>query len=296
MQGKSVKLFLVDGEPTGLLTVEIMNWTGHALVCPRSQLHRALARDEASRTGVYFLVGEDPERPSRLRVYIGEGDNVGERLKTHARDANKEFWTKACIFTSKDANLTKAHVRYLEHRFVDLARQADRSTIMNGNEPAKKLLPESDVADMEYFVSQVEVVLPVLGLEFLRSVRAIKAQGTPAEPALAEPVELILTGPHGHKARALELNGEVTVLKGSTASVKTHASNTYGALREQLVKDGRLKRVGNFLEFVEDVPFESPSAAAAVVHNRNANGRTAWKIDGTGLTLKEWQDAKLDIS
>lgn len=114
--GRSVRLYLVDGSPTGILTAEIMNWTGHVLVAPRSRLAEALQRGEATRTGVYFLVGDDPEQPTKSRVYVGEGDIVAERIKSHAKDEQKEFWTRACLVTSKDLNLTKAHVRYLESR------------------------------------------------------------------------------------------------------------------------------------------------------------------------------------
>jgi hypothetical protein len=151
--GRSVRLYLVDGSPTGIITAEIMNWTGHALVTPRSQLADALRRGEAARTGVYFLVGDDPDQPSRLRVYVGEGDSVLDRIKSHAKDAQKDFWTRACIVTSKDTNLTKAHARYLEGRFVEIVKAVDRANVANGNEPARKSLPESDIADMEFFIA-----------------------------------------------------------------------------------------------------------------------------------------------
>ena len=45
-QGKSVRLFLADGTPGGLLTAEIMNWTGHVLAGSRSGLQALLAREE----------------------------------------------------------------------------------------------------------------------------------------------------------------------------------------------------------------------------------------------------------
>jgi len=144
-QGRTVRLYLVDGTPTGLLTAEVINWTGHVFVAPRSRIGEALRRDEASRTGVYFLVGDDPDLPSRDRVYVGEGDNVADRIKAHAKDPAKEFWSRACIVTSKDQNLTKSHVRFLESRLVEVIKMADRASLANGNDPGSKLLPESDV-------------------------------------------------------------------------------------------------------------------------------------------------------
>ena len=276
-----------------------MNWTGHALVTPRSRLAEALQRDEASRTGVYFLVGDDPDQPTKSRVYIGEGDSVVDRIKSHAKDPSKDFWTRACLVTSKDMNLTKAHVRYLESRFVELTKSAGRANVANGNEPGKKALPESDIADMEFFIFQVQVILPVVGFDFLRPKAKASTVSGHAEPAsdTKPQLELVLSsGKYGFEAKAIEVDGEVTVLAGSRASAKSDFSeNGYAPLREQLIKDGLLTLSSdpNFLEFKEDVTFASPSAAAAVIRNRNTNGRTSWKVAATGQTLKEWQDAQL---
>ncbi|WP_154661316.1 GIY-YIG nuclease family protein [Microvirga lotononidis] len=276
-----------------------MNWTGHVLVAPRSRLVEALQRDEASRTGVYFLVGDDPDQPTKSRVYVGEGDSVVDRIKSHAKDSSKDFWTRACLVTSKDMNLTKAHVRYLESRFVELTKGADRANVANGNEPARKSLPESDIADMEFFISQVQVILPVVGFDFLRPkakpVPSIKSAETLASET--SQLELVLSsGKYGYTARAVEVDGEVTVLAGSQATAKSDfGESVYSSLRQQLIKDGRIVQTTdpNFLEFAENVTFQSPSAAAAVIRNRNTNGRTSWRLVSTGQTLKDWQDAQL---
>nr|WP_244631377.1 GIY-YIG nuclease family protein [Neorhizobium sp. AL 9.2.2] len=277
-----------------------MNWTGHVVVTPRSRLAEALLRSEASRTGVYFLVGDDPDQSSKSRVYIGEGDSVIDRLKSHSKDPSKDFWTRACLVTSKDLNLTKAHVRYLESRFVEITKLADRANVANGNEPARKSLPESDIADMEFFIAQVQVVLPVVGFDFLRpKVNALKPR-QPEKVVLSENsgLQLILTsGKYGYEAKAIELDGEVTVIAGSRGTTESFTTNIYSSLRQQLIQDGRLVQSNdpNYVEFVEDVTFASPSAAAAVVRNRNTNGRTSWRIATSGQTLKEWQDRQLNI-
>lgn len=81
--GKSVRLFLADGTPGGLLTAEIMNWTGHVVAAPRSDLGALLKRPEASRTGLYILLGDDPDSMGGSLAYIGEGDDVSKRLYQH---------------------------------------------------------------------------------------------------------------------------------------------------------------------------------------------------------------------
>ena len=87
--GRSVRLFLVDGTATGLITAEIMNWTGHVLAGSRSGLPAFLKRRELDRTGIYFLTGPDPEDPDTLQLYIGESDNVRKRLVQHTRMRRK---------------------------------------------------------------------------------------------------------------------------------------------------------------------------------------------------------------
>jgi hypothetical protein len=293
MLGRTIRLYLVDGTPTGPLTAEIINWTGKVLVAPRSQLADTAGREEMGKTGVYFLVGPDPEKPGRDRLYIGEADSVKSRLAHHGRDQAKDFWERTIIVVSKDENLTKAHARYLESRLIELAAQAGRAVLANGTAPPRPPLPEADIADMEYFRSQVEMVLPVLGFNFLQSaptLSEITASATTGESPL-----FVLSGPSA-KAEAREIDGEFVVLKGSTARRHGVPSWTTGkSLRDQLVDEGKLV-VGTdpeTLVFKENVAFTSPSAAASVVLARNMNGRLEWRAESSGVTYAEWQDARL---
>lgn len=303
MQGRTVRIFLVDGLPTGIVTAEIMNWTGHALLIPRSRLVAALNRPEIVRTGVYLLIGEDAENPERYMLYVGEGDVIRNRIKSHAE--NKDFWTRACVISSKDRNLTKAHVRYLESRLISLAKEADRVTLDNSTHPdIEGLLPEADSSDMEYFLSQIEVILPVIGIDVLRPKpqrKTISSKEINTDPAMETDItELVLkVKKYGYEAHALERDGEITVFKGSTALANPpHTVNHYASLRDQLIENGTLKpKEGkeNFLEFCKDYTFKSPSAAASVINGRNSNGRTEWSIKDSGKTLKEYQNEQLSL-
>src|SRR5665647_3240267 len=97
MKGKTILMYLADGEPTGLLVAEIRNWTGKVLVTPRSQLDQLSKREEVRRTGVYLFVGLDPDDPSRALAYIGEGDNVLKRLLRHDKNEAKDFWERTVV-------------------------------------------------------------------------------------------------------------------------------------------------------------------------------------------------------
>src|SRR5260370_15084915 len=124
--GKTIRIYLVDGEPTGIRMVDLSSWTGEAFVCQRSQLASLAQRPEAKRTGVYMLVGPDPEYAGKDRGYIGEGDNVFDRLSAHDKDPSKDFWTQAVLFISKDDSLTKSPVRYLDLALIELAKTTGR--------------------------------------------------------------------------------------------------------------------------------------------------------------------------
>jgi hypothetical protein len=291
VNGKTLRLYLVDGTPTGILTSEIMNWTGKMIVAPRSQMADLARRHEIKRTGVYALVGADPSAPNRDIVYLGEGDSVLARLMSHDKDESKDFWTRTIVIISKDENLTKSHGRYVESRLIEMTRQADRARLANGTNPDTTPLPEPDVADMEFFISQVQMVLPVLGFTFLqpRPTQDGAATGTVESPRFA-------LKEVGAEAIAVEVGDEFVVLKGSTARKQGVTSwSSYKALRDQLVSQRKLVESPNpeLLVFAEDIAFGSPSAGAAVVLGRNTNGRERWKVEGTDQSYAEWHEARL---
>jgi len=161
----SIKIFLPGGDPDGLRIIEKSNWSGAGLVVPRSLFGEGRQRGELSRTGVYVLLGP-PETSGLPRVYVGEGDPIRPRLEQHA--AKKDFWTSGIAFTSKDENLNKAHVQYLEARLVALAMQAKRCVLDNGNVPALPSMSEADAADAEGFLARCCCASPCWGFPCFR--------------------------------------------------------------------------------------------------------------------------------
>jgi hypothetical protein len=153
----TIKLFLPRGDAKSLRTAEILNWTGMAFAAPRTELDELLAREELDRAGVYILIGSDP-LTNAPHAYIGEAEIIRDRLRQHK---TKEFWVSAIVFVSKDDNLTKAHVRYLEHRLLTEAARVNRFTLEQNKAGGSKL-PESDRGDMEGFLARIRQLLPVL--------------------------------------------------------------------------------------------------------------------------------------
>ena len=167
MLGKKLTVYLANGLPSGIRHVEIANWSGQGIACPRSRLKDLSDWPEATRPGVYFLLEKD-SGDTGDRVYIGESEDVQRRLKDHFR--NKDFWNEAVLFTSKDDNLTKSHIMYLESRLTQMGISAGRFEVEAGKIPTKASLPRADRDAMEEFLLNVHIVLGALGHRVLESV------------------------------------------------------------------------------------------------------------------------------
>lgn len=299
VHGKSIKMFLADGSPNGILTAEIINWTGHVLSAPRTKLSELIQREECARTGVYFLVGYDPEN-SLPSVYIGESDDVANRLKQHNRteeSGGKDFWEKVCLVTGKDQNITKTHIKYLESRLMEIAKRGGQCQLINGTAHQYTKLPESDTADMEYFLEQIQVVLPVLGFDFLKELKkpSPKSQllSTTKSNEISEEIEFYLATKDTN-ANAKVIDGEFYVLAGSEVRREvTDTKHTYTKnLRPQLFENNIID--SNTYMFNQDYLFSSPSAAGGVILGRASNGRKDWKQVGTNITYGQWLENQVD--
>lgn len=279
----TIKLFLPHGDANRLRVGEISNWTGKALAAPRTELETLLQREETQSAGVYFLFGVDLENGAPL-AYIGEAEVICDRLKQHK---NKEFWNTVVIFVSKDDNLTKAHIRYLENRLLHEAKTAGRFHLENTNSSNPKL-PESDRADMDAFLSRIQQVLPVLGSNLLTPISGSIKNDSISRQVLFCKIKKAI-------ARGYRTENGFVILKNSSAVISERPSaNTKNPfalnLRLQLIQNGTLCEQDGVLIFTKDTEFNSPSAAASVIQGGNANGLIAWKtVDGQ--TLKKLEES-----
>jgi hypothetical protein len=297
--GRTIQLFLVDGTPNGLIIASIHGWTGSVLVATQSTFAKLLARPEVDRTGVYILFGPDPKDALSMRAYVGEADSVRERIAQSAGD--RGFWETAVVITTSDEALTKGHVRYLEARLIEMAISAGRVILDNGQAPSadKRRMPEADRANMEAFLASLRVILPVVGLDLLKPRPIATTKPTGSTPEAGE-VRFEIRHKSGVKAAGVEEEGEFIVLKGSEAlkDAGYQGANSYGELKQELIAQGVLAASADdkFYEFARPYSFKSPSAAAAVVLDRNANGRLEWKVVGSKLTYHQWQEEKAKAS
>lgn len=279
-QPATIKLHLPNGEATRLRIAEILNWSGIGIAAPRTDLQEFLERAEVERSGVYFLLGTETGTPL---AYIGEAEVVRDRIRQHKE---KAFWVTVIALVSKDENLTKAHIRFLEGRIMAEARHIGRYQLDNENVPETRL-PESDRKDMEVFLGHVRRILPVLGSDILTPV-----SGTRGTQSV---LPLLLCAVRGAKAKGRRTEAGFVVYSGSTAVLKERPSaRNYGSwltdIRKQLLANGTLVAKDSYYLFTRDAEFKSPSTAASVIHGGHANGLIAWKT-GDGTTLRAIEES-----
>jgi hypothetical protein len=290
-QGRSLELFFIDGRPEGMLTAEVFNWTGHVLRIPRTQLKEGLARPEATYTGVYVLLGD---KEGEACAYVGEAEDMRERIRDHA--AKKDWWDSAILITTSANNLHKAHVKYLESRLVEIAKDVRATGLENGNTPPRPSLNEAALSNMESFLETLMMVLPAIRVDnFLSRKRA-----TPPQDSSAPRDDVIFemkVPKHNIHATAILHDGEMILQKGSIVrkewagdrKTKTH----YYKIFDELLEAGIIVAEGSNGVVTQDYAFSSPSAAAAISAGRSANGRTSWRKQGSTQTYGEWEDAAL---
>jgi len=282
--GAVIQLYLVDGTPSGLTTIEKLGWTGVGISCNKSRFLDSADREEFDRSGIYILLGQDGESGSD-RIYVGEGDVVRDRLKSHV--TGKDFWERLVTFTSNDSRLNKAHIRYLESRLIAIAIEAKRVALDNGNKPSPPPLSEADRAYAESFLREMLTILPVLQITAFESPRQIESTGVETRDS-----DLLFFSTGDVSATWYVSSGGFTVVGGSGAR-ESESPSTDGwviSSRRRLMSAGILMQSGSgSLKFTQDYEFGSPSAAAATVSGGNTNGRTAWK-NASGQTLKLIQD------
>ncbi|MCO6481659.1 MAG: GIY-YIG nuclease family protein [Flavobacteriales bacterium] len=276
--GKTIKIFLIDGDPNGRMSCELSNWSGKAYKIPRVKIKDCVDRDDLIGTGVYLLFGKDDN--GKDQVYIGEAETILKRLNQQL--TAKDFWNETIVFISKDENLNKAHIKYLENRLHDIAKTANRYSVDNSIIPTQSSISESDRAEMEEFIENIKMLVNTLGHKVFDDKREFK-------PKQKQETFFIKA------ARGADGQGEPTsdgfvVFKNSKAAGSTVPSMTQNflTLRQNLINQNVLVDRGEYLEFQDDYIFTSPSTASSILLGRNSNGLTEWKLKD-GKTLKDFE-------
>lgn len=290
MSGSLIRLFLVDGNPKGLRTVEISNMTIYTTIFPRTKLREFLERNESKKPGCYILLGNNIENPDKLMVYVGEGESVDLRLKSHSRGGKqKDFWDEAIVFTSKDDYITKTQIQYLESEIHKLITQADKAELENNQIPSTPNLSEVDTAEMKHFLSAIRLIMSSVGIDILEPKRIESMEKKESEEDV-----IYEFGVYNAQAQMKIEDDKYIVLKGSTAVIEDRPSAlpAIKKMRRSLVESGVLKEMSHegLYEFTDDYIFNSPSYAAAAIAGGTENGRRQWKHNGKSLNEMELRE------
>jgi len=286
-RGKKLTMFMLDGTEYGPRIAEIGNWVGKAFYSPRTMISQVINRPEFDNPGIYCLKSNSDSESYQEKIYIGEAENVKTRIKQHLQSSKKDF-VEMIFFISKDDLLTKTQIKYLESRLVQLAIDSKTAEIENGNTPSLPTLHEADISDMEYFLDQLKLILPVMGFRFLIS--SIVKQ--PENNTPQEQKKIFLKIKRSTITANMYINNQgFIVTKGSLAkkNLSKSCTITYRKLRQKLLDTEILKDNGEFYEFVEDTIFSSASAASNMILGRNSNGYTEW-VSENGTPLKELEE------
>lgn len=266
--GKSIELFWVNGTADGIITAELSNWNGKGIKIPRTEI-ATCTRDDVCGTGIYFLLCQADDGTDS--VYIGEAENVFERLCQHIRDyqsgKEKYYWNTAIVFVGRDLN--KALIRYIENRLAEIAKECNRYALLTKNTFKNTVIKESQIASMEEFISNLEVLLNAMGYKVLVPV---------PKPTINTTYLYCKSG--NADGKGFISPGGFTVIEGSKVSDHLAPSFASGAksyyeLRSKLESDGTIVNG----VFVRNFEFSAPSAASAVVLGRASNGKTDWKTE-----------------
>ncbi len=274
--GKTIKMFLIDGDSSGRLTCELSNWTGMAYKIPRTEVKKCGDRPNLNSTGVYMLFGRNDD--DKEAVYIGEAEEVYTRLQSHLRE--KDFWNEVIVFISKDENLNKAHIKYIENKLYEKAKAANRYDVLNGNIPPIPSISEADRAEMDEFISNLVMMVNTLGHKLFERIKD-NSDVTNSEV-------WYINAARGAKAKGIQTQEGFVVLEGSRIAINTvdSFSERLKAKREDFIHSKKVQLKNDEYVVMEDLLFSSPSLAASIVMGRSANGLIEWK-DTNGKSLKD---------
>lgn len=293
-RGKNIQLFLMDGEASGRIKCTLANWTGVAFKIPRTELDRCKDREDLKQSGVYFLFGTSDETGKGV-VYIGQagarknGEGILNRLQEHKRNPEKDYWTEAIVFTTSNNSFGATEISYLENRFCNMAIEAKRYEVKNGNDPTPGNITEERESEMEEFIDYAKVIMGTLGHRLFEPVskpisKSQDAQnGTSEQDAVALHLERTIKTVGKVEANGLQTTEGFVVLQGSRLSPVD--DDTIPTVIKERRKNAKVDD-NHILQ--EDLLFTSPSYAAMFVIGKSANGLTSWKTnDGKSLKSLE---------
>lgn len=173
---KTIQMYIFDGNPNGRIMCELSNWNGRIYKISRNELSEFAKRNDSENTGVYFLFGKDESNFDT--VYVGEAEKMFTRLKQHLKE---DYWNDCIAIISKDNLLNKAHVKYLENKFYNIAQDTGRANVLNSTIPTCSSISEYDEAMLVEFISNTKLLVNTLGYKTFDSIKESSIKAGPKQ-------------------------------------------------------------------------------------------------------------------
>jgi len=275
VRGKTIQIYLPDGNPKGIKICEIPNSIIKAVLIPRNLLKEAFEFENLEKVGLYFLFSEKDET-FQFKTYIGEAEEIKKRLRQQDTP-QKEYWNYAVAFFSGKDNLNKAHIKFLESHSHTEAQNANRTELMNNCSPTCSTLSPAEKDFALNFFDEIKIILGTLGYPIFEKIK--KAE--------KEEEVFYCKGKDADAKGNLTEEGFVVYANSKSNFQESPSAGTWLKNRRQkLIGEGILKKEGEILLFSKDIIFNSPSTAAGIILARRANGWREWK-NSSGQTLDE---------
>lgn len=292
-RGKNINMFLMDGEVTGKIKCTLSNWTGVIYKIPRLQLGDLKSRPDMKQSGIYFLFGRDDDNYQDT-VYIGQattrknGEGVLLRIQEHTRDSHSDYFNDVIVLTTQNDSFGPTEISYLENRFTQLANEANRVVVRNGNEPNPGNVTEEKQSELDEVIDNTKTIIGALGYRLF--VPRVGNDISTDEERTEKNFVLERRIKRSSKkiiAYCKQTTEGFVVLKDSMVEITDGKAipESIRELRQELQEKGIIEN--GILK--ESQFFNSPSYAASFVLGMNTNGRTDWK-DSNGCTLKEIEE------
>lgn len=188
------------------------------------------------------------------------------------------------VFTTSNNSFGPTEISYLENRFCNLAIEAKRYDVKNGNDPTPGNITEEKESEMEEFIDYAKVIMGTLGHKLFEPISkpAIKKQdGVPikVEDTMRLRLERTIKNVGKVEADGCQTPEGFVVLQGSRIS-KIDDDTIPATIKERRRNAVAGKLVNSDGVLLENMLFTSPSYAAMFVIGKSENGLIRWKTEG----------------
>lgn len=278
---KSINLFLIDDDPTGKIKCTLQNWTGVVYKIPRNQIKsskewKSQISNHLKQTGVYFLLGNNEDSDESI-IYIGQsnirksGEGIIKRLQEHSNNEKEpyyKYWNEIIVLTTQNDVLGATEISYLENKFTNLAKDAGRYKVFNGNEPNQGNITEEKESEMEEFIKISKMIVGVLGHKVFEA--PVEKNIQKNNTTIVETIEFSFNGKY--KAKGIITNEGFVVLKDSEINPEIKKSCPPATIKARQQYFNKI----NSNKIIVDIPFSSASAAAKFVGGCSLSGNACW--------------------